>query len=164
MFVIIISLLVAFPNAVEFGLWQFLGHKADDEDNGEAADHGDGTTVDGVDGVAHEHVDHCEADTPDEACPYGSGGDAAPVETQEEWCEEGTSQSAPTDTHELGDECWRIEGDEHGNGDEEDDEHTHDDDLATLNLLCHFVINRTTLHLVGCSTLVAIDEVEGHGG
>ena len=53
-------------------MWEFLGHKADDEDNGEAADHGDGTTINRIDGVAHEHVDHREADAPDEACPMRS--------------------------------------------------------------------------------------------
>ena len=158
------ELLVALPDAVELCLWQFLGHKADDEDNGEAADHCDGTTINWVDRVAHEHVDEGEAYTPDEACPNRSCGDATPVETQEEWCEEGTCQSTPTDTHELGNECWWVEGDEHGDGDEEDDEHAHDDHLATLNLLSHFVVNLATLHLVGTRTLVAIDEVEGHCG
>ena len=90
-------LFVALPDAVQLCLWQLLGEEADKQHNGEAAYHGDGTAINRVDGVAHKHVDHGEADTPDEACPNGGSGDATPVETQEEWCKESTSQSTPTD-------------------------------------------------------------------
>ena len=160
------DLLIALPDTVNLCLWQFLGEEADKDDNGEAADHSDGTAVDGVEGgiFAQQHIDDGEADTPDEACPDGGGGHAAPVESQEEGSQEGTCQSTPTDAHELGNEGGRIEGDEHGDDDEEDDEHTHDDYLAAFNLLGYLVVDFTTFHLVGSCSLVAVDEVEGHGG
>ena len=82
MFVIIISLLVALPDAVNLCLWQLLGQEADKDDNGESSDHCDGATIDGVERsvFAQEHIDHCETHTPDEACPDRGCGYATPVE------------------------------------------------------------------------------------
>ena len=157
-------LLITLPDAVQLCLWQLLGEEADKQHNGEASYHGDGTAVNWIDWVAHKHVDHGEADAPNETCPNRCSGDATPVETQEERCQECTSQGTPTDAHELGDERGRIECDEHRNDNEEHDEHTHDDHFAAFNLFCHLVINFASLHFVGTSTLVAINKVEGHGG
>ena len=62
-------LFVALEDAVDSLLGEFLGEQTHDNHHGEATYHGDGTTVDGVDGIANEHVDHCEAYTPNEASP-----------------------------------------------------------------------------------------------
>ena len=157
-------LLVALPDSVHLLLGEFLGEEADEEDNGEAADHGDGTAVDGVgDGIVGEHVHDDEADTPDVAGPHGGRGDTLPVEAEEEGGEEGSCQGSPTDAHELGDEGGGIEGDEQGNGDEEDDEDTHHHHLAALDVAFHTVVNLARLHFVRRSLLVTVDEVEGHG-
>lgn len=86
-----VLLLIAFPNAVDFCLWQLLGEEADNQDNREAANHSDGTAVDGVDRITHEHVDYGEAHTPDEACPHSGCGDTSPIKTQKEGSEECTS-------------------------------------------------------------------------
>ena len=53
---------------------------------------------------------------------------------------------------------------EQGDGDEKDDEHAHHDDLAALDIALHGVINLAATHLLGAGFLVAVDEVEGHGG
>ena len=112
-----------------------------------AANHGDGTTVDRVDGIADEHVDYGKTHTPDEASPDAGLCNTTPVETQHEGSQECTSQSAPGDTHQLSDERRRIEGDEQGDGNEEHDEHTHHHHLTTLDLLGHDIVDGTILHL-----------------
>ena len=43
--------------------------QADEPDDGEAAEHGDGTAVDGVNGVAENHIDNGEAHAPGETGP-----------------------------------------------------------------------------------------------
>ena len=157
------GLFVALEDAVDSLLGEFLGEQTHDNHHGEAADHGDGTTVDGVDGIANEHVDHCEAYTPNEACPDAGAGNTTPVEAQHKRSQEGTSQSAPRDTHELGNERRRVEGDEQGDGNEEHDEHAHHNHLTTLDSLGHDIIDGTILYLTRQRLLVAIDQVEGHG-
>jgi len=72
-----------------------------------AANHGDGTTVDRVDGIANEHVDYSKTHTLDEASPDAGLRNTTPVETQHEGSQECTSQSAPGDTHQLSDERRR---------------------------------------------------------
>ena len=102
-------LFVALENTVDRLLGQFLRQQTDKPHNGEAADHRDGTTVDGVDGVAQKHVDNSETNAPDETCPDRGGGDATPVKTKHEGSKESTSKSSPRDTHQLGNERWRIQ-------------------------------------------------------
>ena len=157
------SLLVALENPVDVGAVHLGCHEADNPDDGEAADHGDGAAVDGVDGVAHHHVDHGEAHAPDEAGPDAGGGDAAPVESQHEGCQEGAGQGSPRDAHKLGDERGRVQCDEQRDGDEEHDQYAHHDDLAALNLLGHDVVDGAFLDLAGQRLLVAVDEVQRHG-
>ena len=128
-------LFIAFENGVDGLLGEFLGDETDEPDDRETAHHGDGTTVDRIDGIADEHVHHRKSHTPDKAGPDRGGGNTTPVETQHERSQEGTSQGTPRDTHQLGDERRRIQGDEQGDGDEEHDEHTHHHDLTTLHLL-----------------------------
>ena len=42
---------------------QFLADETYDQYNGEAANHGDGTAVDGVDGITQKHVDNRQSYT-----------------------------------------------------------------------------------------------------
>ena len=91
-------------------------------------------------------------------------GDALPIKPQQERSQKRACERSPADTHELSDERRRIQGYEHRNNDEEHDEHTHDNDLAALSLLRHLVVNRAADHLVGARALVAVDDVERHGG
>ena len=155
-------LVVAGEDAVNGLLGQFLRQQADQEDDREAANHGDGTTVDGIDGVAQQHVDDRKADTPHEAGPDAGCGDTTPVETQHERSQEGSCQCTPRDSHELGDERRGIEGDEQRDDDEEHDEHAHHHYLTALYLLGDDVVDGTLLNLSRQRLLVAIDEVEGH--
>ena len=155
-------LVVTGEDAVNGLLGQFLRQQADKYDDREAANHGDGTAVDGVDGVAQQHVDDRKADTPHEAGPDGDAGDTTPVESQHERSQEGSCQCTPRDTHELSDERGGIEGDEQRDDDEEHDEHAHDNDLTALNLLRHDVVDGTLFNLTRQRLLVAIDKVEGH--
>ena len=106
------KLLIALEDRIDGFLRQLLGEEADEPDDGEAADHRDGTAVDGIDGVAGKHVDHRETHAPDKAGPDGSRRDPTPGESQHERSEERTGQSAPRDTHELGNERRGIQGDE----------------------------------------------------
>ena len=106
------KLLITLENRVYGLLWHLLRQQTDDPHHWEATHHSDGTTVDRIDGVASQHIDDGETHTPDETSPDGSCGHTTPVEAQHERCEESTCQCAPGDTHELGDERRRIEGDE----------------------------------------------------
>ena len=140
-------LLIALENSIDGLLGEFLRQEADDPDYWEAAYHSDGTAVDGVDGVACQHVDDCQTDAPNEAGPDGDAGDSTPVETEHEGGEECACQCTPRDTHELCDERRGIQRDEQRDGYEEHDEHTHDDDLATLNLLGNSIVDRALFYL-----------------
>ena len=121
-------------------------HRADNQYDGEAANHGDGTAVDRIDGVAKEHVDNCQAYAPYEASPYRGGGDALPIETQHEGSEESTCQRTSGDTHELGNEGGGIQGDEQGDGDEEHNQHTHHHYLTALYFLGYYIVDSSFLH------------------
>ena len=106
------KLLITPKNIVDRLFRQLLGEEAHEPYNGESAHHSDSTAVDGIDGVASQHIDDGETHPPDEAGPDGSRRDILGIETQHERCEESTSQSTPGNTHELGDKCRWIEGDE----------------------------------------------------
>ena len=124
------SLLVTLENFIDDGVIHLLCQKADKEYNWESAQHGDGTTVDGIDRVTHQHVDDRQTNTPKEAGPYAGGGDATPIETKHEGSEECTSQCSPRNTHQLGDERWWIQGDKQGDGDEKHNQYAHHHDFA----------------------------------
>ena len=155
-------LLITLENLVDDAGVHLLRYETGNPADGETADHSDGTAVDGVDGVACQHIDNRQTDAPNEAGPDGDACDATPVETEHEGSEECACQCTPRDTHELCDERRGIQRDEQRDGYEEHDEHTHDDDLATLNLLGNSIVDRTFLYLAGQRLLVAIDEVERH--
>ena len=85
--------------ALEYVVYRLARHlrceEADNEDHDETADHGYGTAVDGIDGVADEHVDDRQADTPHIAGPDTGRGAPAPVETEHERGEESSCQRTP---------------------------------------------------------------------
>ncbi len=138
---------ITFKNGVNHLLGKLLRYQTDDPYNREAANHSDGSAVNGVDGIADDHVYHCEAYTPDEASPDGSLGDTTPVEAQHKRREERTSQRTPRDTHELCDERRRIQGDEQRDGNKKHNKYAHDYHLTTLDLLCHDIVDGSFLHL-----------------
>ena len=72
------------------------------------------------------------ADAEGEARPDCGRRYALPVEAVHERREERTGEAAPGDTHHLGDECRRVEGQSDGDDDEDGDQHTHDDELRLL--------------------------------
>ena len=88
-------LLIAQENLIHILLWQLRSEQAHKEHHREAPKHSNGTTVDGVDGIANEHVDHGEAHTPGKASPDRGRGDTTPIESQHERSQEGTSQRTP---------------------------------------------------------------------
>ena len=88
-------LFVTLENAVDRLLRKLLREEADKPADGETAHHGDGSTVDGIDGIAHKHIDNRKTYTPDETSPDRGSGDATPVETQHEGSEERTCEGAP---------------------------------------------------------------------
>ena len=106
------KLLITLKDRVNRLLRKLLCKEADDPDDRESTHHCDSTAVDRIDGITGQHIDHRQTDAPDEASPYGGCGDTLGVETQHKRCEEGTSQRIPRDTHQLGDERRRIQGDE----------------------------------------------------
>ena len=55
--------------------------EAEEGDDDKTAYHSYGSAVDGVDGVADEHVDNGDTNAPYEARPDGRGCDAAPIES-----------------------------------------------------------------------------------
>ena len=156
-------LLIAFEHLLDVALGELRTDEACNPADGEAAEHGKGTAVNRVDGVAHEHVDDRQAYAPNEASPDSSLRDAFPIESQHEGSKEGSSECTPGDAHQLSDESRRIERYHQADDDEEDDEDTHYDDLSALHLLGHNVVDTAFLHLAGQGFLVAVDEVKGHG-
>ena len=88
-------LFIALEHLLDVALLEFRAEEAGNPNYREASYHSEGTAVNRVDGVAHEHVDDSNAHTPGEAGPYRGRGDAAPVETQHEGSEEGSGQGTP---------------------------------------------------------------------
>ena len=83
--------MIALKDGVDGLLGKLLGQEADEPNNGEAADHSDGTAVDGVNGITSKHVDDRETYAPDKAGPDRACGDTTPVEAQHERSQESTS-------------------------------------------------------------------------
>ena len=77
-----------------------------------------------------DHVGHGKADADGVAYPHGSLCNLLRVQAVHERCEERTGEAAPGDTHHLGDECRRVEGQSDGDDNEDGDQHTHDDELS----------------------------------
>ena len=90
-----LSTIVTLEHGINICSLHLRGEEADKEDYGEAAKHGDGTAIDGIDRITKEHVDNGQTDTPDETSPYSSRRYAAPVKTEHERSQESTSQCTP---------------------------------------------------------------------
>ena len=86
---------VALKHALYFLSFHLSCEEADEPDHGEAAQHGNGTAVDGVDWIAEQHVNDRQAYAPNEAGPYAGRRDTAPVEAQHERRKEGKSGGKP---------------------------------------------------------------------
>ena len=68
--------LVALENSIHAGLRHLMGKHTYQPNHRETAYHGNGTTVNGVDGVTSQHIYYSKSNTPHEASPHAHGGDA----------------------------------------------------------------------------------------
>ena len=97
--------------------------------------HGDGTGIDRADEF-EEDVEDRKAHAEEERCPDGSFGDAFPVQAVQEGSKERSSQCTPGDSHQLGDEGRRINGQDDGENDEDNDQDAQEEKLL---LFRHFL-------------------------
>ena len=81
LFCYLVLLVITFEDAVNQLPVHLRCEEADEGNDNEAAHHRDGTAVDGVDGIADEHVDNRQSDTPCEASPYRSSCHTTPIQT-----------------------------------------------------------------------------------
>ena len=128
------------------------GKSADDGDNHQPRQHGEGTTVDGRleqgrEGRAAHHVQNHDSCPKDEAGPAGCLGGLFPIEAVEEGGQERACQSTPRHAHKLGNKAHRLlilhDGDDHGDHHEHHDETAHDKDgLSVVHILHQVVLQK----------------------
>ena len=108
--IVLVVSFIAFEDTINGLSIHLLCHDANQPYYRKTAKHGDSSTVDGVDRITQKHVDYREPYTPDEAGPHSGCRHTTPVESEHEGSEEGSGKCSPRDAHELGDECWWVEG------------------------------------------------------